>query len=160
MLLRRGRGGPILAFRPLRRVPAATYARRMLPRMRSIVVGYYIGITLLLLGLAGAVLMVSGIARPAAEPIRVDAPLAERCPDGERKPGCFTFVVQNATDAPISIECLVVPAEGTTATFGDSGATTAATLPPGASTMLLTAVDTDGEGAVAAPTLECSTVDA
>ena len=131
----------------------------MPPRTRSVAVGYYIGLTLLVLGLAGAVLMVTGIARPTAEAIQVDRPFAENCPEGERKPGCFTFAVRNATEAPISIECLVIPAEGTTATFGASGATTAITLGPGAETTLTTAVDTQGDDAVAAPSLECSTVD-
>ena len=126
--------------------------------MRSVAIGYYIGITLLVLGLAGAFVLLTGIVRPVAEAIQVDAPLAQDCPSGDRAPICFMFDIRNTTDAQLSIGCLVVPAEGTTATF-ETGATTAVTLPAGASMTLRTSVDTAGGDEVAAPSLECSTVD-
>jgi hypothetical protein len=160
MLLRVRPGGSTVAFWPLRGTAEATYARSMLPRVRSVAVAYYIGVTLLVLGLIGAVLMLSGIARPSGEPIEIAAPLGEDCLQGERSPGCFTFEVRNATDTVVSIECLVIPAEGTTATFGEGGSTTAFTVQPGASKMLRTAVDIEGDDdQVAAPSPECSTVD-
>lgn len=150
-----------MAFWPLRGTAEATYARAMLPRMRPVAVAYYIGVTLLVLGLIGAVLMLSGIARPSGESIEIAGPLGESCLEGERSPGCFAFDIRNATQTALPIECLVVPAEGTTATFAQGGSTIALTLPPAASATLRTAVDIEGDDdQVAAPTLDCSTVSA
>jgi hypothetical protein len=128
-------------------------------RVRSVAVGYYIGITLLVIGLGIAFALVTRIADPAAgRGVEVGPPLAVQCEPGDGTPSCFEFSVRNASGAPTSVECLVVPAERTFATFSDGISSTVLTLRPAEQQLLRTSVDTDGGDAVAAPTLDCTTL--
>ena len=128
-------------------------------RARSVAVGYYVGVTLLVIGLVIALALVTRIAGPAAgDGVEVGTPFALQCEPGDGTPSCFGFSVRNTSGAPISVECLVVPAERTSATFGDGPSSRILTLLPGQEELLRTSVDTDGGDAVAAPALECSTL--
>src|SRR3712207_3073869 len=94
-------------------------------RVRSVAVGYYIAITLLVIGLAIGFALVTRIADPAAGGgIEIGAPFAVPCEVGDGSPSCFGFSIRNASSEPLSLECEVIPAAQTSARFGDGGTTT------------------------------------
>ena len=128
-------------------------------RVRSVAVGYYIAITLLVIGLAIGVALVTRIADPAAgRGIEIGAPFAVPCEAGDGTPSCFGFSIRNASSRPLSVECDVIPAAQTSASFSGGDAPVVMTLLPGQEDLLRTFVDTDGGDAVAAPSLRCATV--
>ena len=129
-------------------------------RVRSVAVGYYIAVTLLVIGLAIGFALVTRIADPAAGGgIDIGAPFAVPCEVGDGTPSCFGFSVRNASSQPVSLACDVIPAAQTSARFGEDASTTVMmTLLPGQEDLLRTFVDTDGGDAVAAPSLQCSPV--
>ena len=129
----------------------------MPPRVRSLVVGYYIGITLLVIGLAIAFALVTRIAGPGRG-LEVGEAMALACETGDGSPSCFGFTVRNTSSEQLSALCVVVPAQGTIARFTSDQSTVSLTLGQGDEQTLRTSVDAVGGDAVAAPAVECDLV--
>jgi hypothetical protein len=131
-------------------------------RARSVTVGYYIAITLLVVGLAIAIALLTGVAGPSREGVRIGTALPQACETGDGSPSCFDFTVRNMSTETTSLQCLVVPAEGTEAWFATDSATQQSTvvltLGPGEEQTLKTAVDVAEEGSITPPHLECEPV--
>ncbi len=129
------------------------------PRPRSVTIGYYFGIVLLVGVLAIAAVLLVQVVRPASGPrIDVSPAMATPCDPGDGAPGCYTFTVTNAGSDLAAVECLVIPAEGTTARFATEQSTTVLTLQSHEERMLRTTVDPFVGDAVAAPSLNCTTL--
>lgn len=129
-------------------------------RARSVAVGYYVAISLLVIGLLIALALLTGVAEPSRGGLEVGLPVASACEPGDGSPSCFGFEVRNASAETISTQCLVVPAEGTVARFTTDQSTVVLTLGPGEERTLRASVDTVGDGPVVAPQLECGPVPA
>jgi hypothetical protein len=149
----------------LRDTVSRPYPRFAMPlRPRSVAVGYYIAITLLVVGLAIAIALLTGVAGPSREGIRVGVAVPQACETGDGSPSCFAFSISNASVETKSVQCLVVPAEGTTARFTSDSATdqstVALTLGPNSEQTLSTSVDVENGGSIAPPHVECGPVPA
>jgi hypothetical protein len=133
-------------------------------RARSVTVGYYVAITLLVVGLAIAIALLTGVAGPSREGVSIGTAVPQACETGDGSPSCFDFTVRNTSTQTTSMQCLVVPAEGTEAWFTTDSttqqSTVVLTLGPNEEQTLETAVDVAEEGSIASPHLECDPVPA
>ena len=126
-------------------------------RVRSVAVGYYIGITLLVIGLVIAFALVTRIAGPSRG-LQVGEPVALACETGDGSPSCFDFTVRNTSSEQLSALCVVVPAQGTIARFTSDQSTVSLTLGPSDEQTLRTSVDAVVGDEVAAPNVDCDLV--
>lgn len=125
---------------------------------RSVSIVSNVAIALLVIGILIAVALLTRVIDPVRGGIEIGEPMAIACEPGDGAPGCYAFTVRNAGRDVASVECLVVPAQGTTSRFVTGQSSVVLTLQPGEERTVRASADPVDGVVVTPPALECGSL--